>query len=58
MANLKRYKSKIKGAIHELAIALHSVGAIDEQTMRWFDDSSLTPVHEFSARKIKAHRER
>jgi len=31
---------------------------IDKQTMRHFDETCLTPVHEFTAEEIRALRER
>jgi putative transcriptional regulator len=58
MNKTKKFKSDIKGAIHEIASGLHGVGLIDKQTMRRFDDSCLTPIHEFNADQIRALRER
>ena len=59
MRKAKKYKSEVKAAIHEIATGLRGVGMIDKQTMRRFDDSCLTPIHEFSAAKeIRALRER
>jgi putative transcriptional regulator len=58
MSKAKKYKNDVKSAIHELASGLHDVGMIDKQTMRRFDESCLTPIHPFSAREIKALRER
>jgi putative transcriptional regulator len=37
---------------------MFKAGVIDKQTMRRFDESCLTPVHEFSAAEIRAIRER
>jgi putative transcriptional regulator len=54
----KSYKNKTKAAIHQTARDLYEVGMIDKQTMRYFDESCLTPVHEFSAQEIRALRER
>jgi putative transcriptional regulator len=54
----RKYKSDVKAAIHEMANGLHDAGLIDRQTMRGFDNSCLTPIHEFSAGEIKALRER
>jgi putative transcriptional regulator len=53
-----KYKSKIKAAIHETAADLYETGLIDKQTMRRFDESCLTPIHQFSAKEIRALRER
>ena len=58
MRKTRKYKSEIKAAIHEIASGLHGAGIIDKQTMRRFDNSCLTPIHEFSANEIKALRER
>src|SRR5271155_4498491 len=58
MPKAGKCKSNIKAAIHEIAGGLHDVGLIDKQTMRRFDDSCLTPIHEFTAREIRALRER
>jgi putative transcriptional regulator len=58
MKKIKKYKSDINAAIHEIASGLHGVGIIDRQTMRRFDSSCLTPVHAFSANEIRALRER
>jgi putative transcriptional regulator len=45
-------------AIHETAEGLHSIGLMDKQTMRRFDDACLTPVRPLSAAEIRALRER
>jgi putative transcriptional regulator len=45
-------------AIHETAEGLHSIGLMDKQTMRKFDESCLTPVRPLSAAEIRALRER
>ena len=58
MTKAKTYKSDIKATIHEMASDLHEVGMLDKQTMRRFDESCLTPVHEFTADEIRALRER
>ena len=58
MTKAKSYKSNLKAAIHETASDLYEVGMIDKQTMRQFDESCLTPVHEFTAEEIRALRER
>lgn len=54
----KTYKSDALEAIHETALDLHSEGLIDKQTMRKFDKSCLTEIHQFSPDQIKALRER
>src|SRR5580704_14561315 len=54
----KKYRSDALAAVHETMQALHSVGAIDKQTMRRFDDACLTTVQPLSPKQIKALRER
>lgn len=58
MKTAKSYKNKIKAAIHQTASDLYEVGMLDKQTMRRFDESCLTPVHEFTAEEIRLLRER
>jgi putative transcriptional regulator len=54
----KTYKSDALAAIHETASDYYDAGVIDKQTMRSFDASCLTPIHEFTAKEIRALRER
>lgn len=54
----KQYRSETMAAIHETAEELHSIGLMDKQTMRQFDDACLTPVRPLSAAEIRALRER
>lgn len=54
----KSYKSKIMAAVHESMEDLYEAGAIDKQTMRRFDAMCLTPVRKFTAKDIRALRER
>src|SRR5450631_3691989 len=58
MAKPKTYKSDILAAIHETVSGCYDAGVIDKQTMRHFDETCLTPVHEFTAEEIRALRER
>jgi putative transcriptional regulator len=58
MSKARSYKSDVKAAIHETASDLYDAGLIDKQTMRRFDASCLTSVHEFTGEEIKALRER
>jgi putative transcriptional regulator len=59
MVKNKTYKSDAFAAIHEAASDLYEAGMmIDKQTMRHFDESCLTPVHEFTPEEIQALRER
>ena len=56
--NNKTYKSDALAAIHETVADYYAAGVIDKQTMRDFDESFLTPVHDFTAEEIQALRER
>ena len=54
----RKYKSEAMAAIHETMEALHTVGAIDKQTMRHFDEACLTPIRPLKPEEIKAIREK
>jgi putative transcriptional regulator len=54
----KKYRSDAMASIHETMEALHRIGAIDKQTMRHFDEASLTRVRPLNPRQIKAIRKR
>ena len=58
MTKARTYKSDALAAIHETVTDMFKAGVIDKQTMRRFDESCLTPIHEFSAEEIRAMRER
>ncbi|RJP24960.1 MAG: DNA-binding transcriptional regulator [Candidatus Omnitrophota bacterium] len=58
MQKNKTYKSEALAAVHETAADMYAAGVIDKQTMRRFDESCLTPIHEFSPEEIRALRER
>ncbi|MDF5716204.1 MAG: transcriptional regulator [Rhizonema sp. NSF051] len=58
MPKTKTYKSDALAAIHEIASDYHAAGVIDKQTMDDFDESCLTPIHEYSPQEIQALRER
>lgn len=58
MKKTKSYRTEAASAIHETAAGLFETGIIDKKTMREFDESCLTPIHEFTAKQIKALRER
>ena len=58
MAKSKTYQSDALAAIHETVSGYYDAGVIDKQTMRRFDETCLTPVHEFTAEEIRALRER
>ena len=58
MKGNKANKSEAAAAIHETAVGLLEAGVIDKQTMREFDESCLTPIHESSPQQIRDLRER
>ena len=58
MKKTKAYRSEAAAAIHETATGLYETAIIDKQTMREFDESCLTPVHEFTPQQIRELRER
>jgi putative transcriptional regulator len=51
-------RSKILDAVHETAKGLHSVGAIDQVTMREFDQACLSPVPPLCPADIRRIREK
>ena len=57
MAMKKKFKTDAFEAIHESALALHSVGAIDKATMRKFDVACLVKTPIYEAKQIKKIRE-
>ena len=58
MTTKKKFKTDAFAAIHESALALHGVGAIDKATMRKFDESCIAKTPTFEATQIKQIRER
>ncbi|WP_058532977.1 helix-turn-helix domain-containing protein [Legionella saoudiensis] len=58
MSKSKAYKSEALGALHETMNDMFESGIIDKKTMREFDLSCLTPIHQFLPEEIKALRER
>ena len=58
MAKTKTYKSNAFAAIHETATGMYDAGVLDKKTMRSFDHSCLTPVHDFTGDEIRALRKR
>ena len=54
MARNETYKSDALAAIHETVSGYYDAGVIDKQTMRHFDETCLTPVHQFTAEEIRA----
>lgn len=57
MATKPKFKSGLSEAIHSSASAMFSVGAIDKETMRQFDESCLSVPTEMAPRRIKRIRE-
>ena len=58
MSKSKSYKSEALGALHETMSDMFESGIIDKKTMREFDLSCLTPIHDFLPEDIKALRAR
>jgi putative transcriptional regulator len=58
MRRTKAYRSGAAAAIHQTAAGLYDAGIIDKVTMREFDESCLTRVHEFTPEEIKNLRKR
>lgn len=50
----KAYQSEIAGAVHEMVEGFHKAGAIDEQTLRQFDELCLTPATPLDAAQTRA----
>lgn len=55
---MMKKRLKILDAVHETGKGLHSGGAIDQLTMREFDQACLTPVSPLRPTEIKRIRER
>ena len=53
----KKFKSDAFEAIHESALALHSVGVIDKATMREFDEACIVKTSIYKPTQIKKIRE-
>jgi putative transcriptional regulator len=53
----KTYKSEALEAVHSTIIDMYDAGVISKKTVRQFDRSCLTPIHEYSPKEIKALRE-
>ena len=52
-----KYRSDVLQSVHEAAADLHSIGAIDKETMRRFDKACLTDIDELKPRAIRRIRE-
>ena len=57
MTSKRNFKSELSRAIHSSAAALLSVGAIDQATMRDFDESCLAVPGPIEPREIKKIRQ-
>lgn len=58
MTKARTYKSDGLVALHETVSDMFESGVISKQTMRRFDESCLTPIHDFTAEEIRSLRER
>ena len=58
MTTKQKFKSDAFAAIHASAAALQKVGAIDQTTMRRFDESCLAAPATLAPKQIKGIRER
>lgn len=58
MKRAKAYRSGAAAALHQTAAGLYDAGMIDKVTMREFDESCLTHVHEFTPEEIRKLRKR
>jgi DNA-binding transcriptional regulator YiaG len=54
----QRYRSPALRSLHEVAEDLHSVGAIDAEKMRQFDNGCLLPSQSQSPKESKKNRSR
>jgi putative transcriptional regulator len=54
----RQYRSKAVAAAHSFAEDMHSVGMLDQKTMKHLDKMALTPVKAFTPEDIVALRER
>ncbi len=53
-----KYQSEIAAAVHEDMRDMFTLGVIDKQTMRTFDELCLVPVQPMTAEEIRTLRER
>src|ERR1700730_12561727 len=58
MSKSKQYRSRVMASVHETAEGLTAAGAMNKQTMREFDELSLTPVRAMTPEEIRDLRER
>ena len=58
MKKTRAYRSDAFAAIHETVVGLYDAGLMDKKTMREFDESCLTPIHEFTPNQIRELRKR
>src|SRR5262245_39313821 len=55
--SMKKYRSKISGAIHEAMQDAYDAGVVGKRTLREFDASCLTAARPLSARAIRQLRQ-
>ena len=55
---MSKYKSDVSRSVHKGVEELHKLGIVDQETMRRFDKSCLTPVDDFTPDQLKSLRER
>ncbi|MBQ9600852.1 MAG: DNA-binding transcriptional regulator [Neisseriaceae bacterium] len=55
--NNKTYKNEISESIHNIASALHKVGAINKAQMQHYNNACLKPIKPLSSDEIRAIRE-
>ena len=54
---VEMYKSQAMAAVHKMLEGFHKSGAVNEQTMREFDEACLTPASVLTPSEIKTIRE-
>jgi putative transcriptional regulator len=54
----RTYRSEVAAAVHEMVEGFHDAGLIDKETMREFDEASISQVDLLRPAEIKALRER
>ena len=58
MVKTHTYKSDALSAVHETVAGLHAAGIVSKETLREFDESCLTQVHNFKPDEIARLRAR
>ncbi len=57
MTTKRQYRSGALGAIHETMASLQRIGAINQVTLREFDEACLAPAPEMKPEEIRTLRE-